>query len=151
MHEMKFLLAGAPKKDSVWLHLDGSSQVGISLWRDGSLKRLEYPAFWLAPYLWLAKTVPLTGIKKPKLDGKFLRGLRRLALKDATQAVISQSHCLLAQSMCTLYGFQVLNGAPNIKFCLQGTLGRMIAVDYFSQQPFLFGITKAPCHKTVLL
>ena len=150
MNEMKFLLAGTPKNDSVWLHVASCGCTGVSLWRGGSLARLEYPTLWLAPYLWLTKTVPLTGIKQPKLDGKFMRGLRRLALEDAIQAILGQNHCLLAQSMCTLYSFQFINGAPDIKFCLQDTVGRMIAVDYFSRQPFLIGVTRSPCHKPVL-
>lgn len=144
---MKFKLAETLNNDSVWLHLDTSGRVGISLWRTGKLSRFEHPAFWLASHLWLIRFVPGTAIKLPT---KKLLGLVNLAVDDAFQAVQAQDHYLLAQSMCTLYGLHLIHGAPHVNFSVIGTLGRLIAREHFSQNHYLIGITKEKTCKTVL-
>lgn len=149
MNEMKFLLVGTPSKDSVWLHLDTSGRAGISLWRNGRLSNFEHPAFWLADHLWLIKATPVSG-QELALTGPQLEGLLKYALQDAICAICQKDHALLAQSMCTIYSYQFINGAPMINFSVRGTLGRMMAIEFYSSQPYLMGITKRPVRKAVL-
>lgn len=148
MNEMKFLLVETPSKDSVWLHLDTSGRAGVTLWHKGRLVHLEHPAFWLAPHLWLVPARP-----KPKTKKKakpLLGGLLHFAFNDARCAICLKDHSLLAQSMCTVYGYQFINGTPNLKFNIKGTLGRFVAVEHFSKKPYIIGITRQPITKAVL-
>jgi len=147
MNEMKFLLVETPSKNSVWLHLDTSGRAGLSLWLAGSLHHVEHPALWLAPYLWLVKFKPVTGAKPTK---ELLNLLVPLAFEDACCAICMNDHALMAQSMCTIYGCQFVGGAPNITFNVKGTLGRCLAVEHFTQEPYLIGITRKPIKKAVL-
>ena len=148
MNEMKFLLVETPSKDSIWLHLDTSSYAGVSLWHAGKLACLEHPATWLSPFLWLK---PVRALKPKKGIRPFLTKLLAFAYKDARCAVCVKNRHLLAQSMCTLYGYQFLNGAKNMSFNRESTLGRCIVLEHFSRKTYLIGITCQPAAtKTVL-
>jgi len=147
MKEMKFLLVETPSKDSVWLHLDTSGRAGLSLWRTGILRHIEHPTLWLAPYLWLVKFKPAVVTKPTK---GLLNLLVPLAFEDACCAICLKDHAMLAQSMCTIYGYQFISGAPNATFTVKGTLGRCLAVEHHTQEPYLIGITRKPITKAVL-
>lgn len=147
---MKFLLVETPSKDNVWLHLDSSRRIGVSLWYAGSLAHVEHPALWLLPYVWIAKIVPIKIAKKMKLTGPNLCEVIGYAFHDAAQAVNERNRALLAQSMCTIYGYQQANGAPDVSCNIQGTLGRVLALDHFSKKPYVIGITKQKVWNLVL-
>jgi len=151
MKEMKFLLAGSPSRNSVWLHLATSGHAGVSLWKNSQLAQLNFPSSWLNSHLWLVKCAALNeGIENPPLAGPKLRQLRTFALKDAADAITKQNYTLLALSMCATYGHQLANGAPRIHFSLQGTLSRCLAVDHFTGDFFLLGLTGKAITKVVL-
>ena len=145
MNEMKFMLVGTPKKDSVWLHLDGHARAGISIWRNGKLASLDHPAEWLASHLWLANVMPFD----LKVRGR-LGFLKERATKAAIKAVLKKDRCLFAESMCTMFGFQYVNGAPVMPLPMPFTLGRVFSVEHWSQTMFLVGVTKLPIVKAVL-
>lgn len=146
MNEMKFMLVGTPKKDSVWLHLDTTGHAGLSIWRNGKLAKLDHPAVWLAPFLWLLYAGPTI---KVKTRGR-LGFLKKQALTACIKAVEKQNRMLLVESMCTMFGFQYVNGAPLMPSPIPFTIGRMFVVEHESQATFMLGVTALPIVKAVL-
>lgn len=146
MHEMKFMLVGTPKRDSAWLHLSADGRAGISVWRSGRLSHLDFPACWLSPFLWL---IPVGCPVKIKARGQ-MAFLKKVALQECMAALVSRDRVLLAQSMCTLFGYQHINGAPPLPLPVPFTIGRIFATDHNSGKPYLIGTTALPIVKAVL-
>lgn len=150
MNEMKFLLVGMPREDSVWLHLDKHHHAGISFWHKGKLKQLHFPADWITSRLWYLKVGKFPNVEKSRLKGPTLKSIVELSLKRVFCAVINRNHTLLAESMCSIYGHQLINGAPSISYNVEGTLGRMLARESFTDHYYMLGITNQQICKPVL-
>jgi len=150
MNEMKFLLVGMPREDSVWLHLDKHHHAGISFWHKGKLEQLHFPADWLTSRLWIIKIGKFPSVEKIKFSGPVLKGIVDLSLKHIACATINRNHALLATCMCSIYGHQLINGAPSIAYNVEGTLGRMLARESFTDRYYMLGITDQQICKSVL-
>lgn len=143
---MKFMLVGAPKKDSAWLHLDANTRIGVSIWHNGVLKQIERPVDWLAACLWVMP-VPSFKLKtrRPISD------LSAAATFICIRSLLDRDRVALAEGLGRLLKLQCRNGAPAPLNVIPATIGHIYTVEQGSSNYFLLGITRNPICNVVLL